>query len=315
MPRYGTYLQPGIGCPRRSRRRVSAASRTRYLKRVLDAPPAAFPFPAAFARLSTSDPGYVEDMSSAQTPWPEHSLSDALEITAPSGAPGSSDRCCIGTRHMGRSISRVRCVPVRILGRGPGSRSGWSTMHYCQSCPDLTPMEPAQASAVCPGCGRRDPAPTEPLLVVTGASGAGKTTLFSPLARELAGEAAVFDIDWLIDAFGMQAEGAALNWGAIRSAWLSVAEGWRLVVCRRCCWVRLHPSTSSSSRRRDGSPRCTSSSWTAPTSCGGSALRPGLHGGDAIASGRSQSRRSGESGSASTLAKVSIQARRRSRRP
>jgi hypothetical protein len=98
-------------------------------------------------------------------------------------------------------------------------------MHYCQSCPDLTPMEPAQASAVCPGCGRRDPAPTEPLLVVTGASGAGKTTLFSPLARELAGEAAVFDIDWLIDAFGMQAEGAALNWGAIRSAWLSVAEG------------------------------------------------------------------------------------------
>ena len=98
-------------------------------------------------------------------------------------------------------------------------------MHYCQSCPDLTPMEPAQASAVCPGCGRRDPAPTEPLLVVTGASGAGKTTLFSPLARELAGEAAVFDIDWLIDAFGMQAEGAALNWAAIRSAWLSVAEG------------------------------------------------------------------------------------------
>ena len=86
-------------------------------------------------------------------------------------------------------------------------------------------MEAATGFAVCPECGRRDPAPTEPFLVVTGASGSGKTTLFSPLARELAGEAAVFDIDFLIDPFAIQADGAALRWPAIRAAWLSVAEG------------------------------------------------------------------------------------------
>lgn len=98
-------------------------------------------------------------------------------------------------------------------------------MHYCQSCPEPTQMEAATGFAVCPECGRRDPAPTEPFLVVTGASGSGKTTLFSPLARELAGEAAVFDIDFLIDPFALQADGAALRWPAIRAAWLSVAEG------------------------------------------------------------------------------------------
>jgi hypothetical protein len=32
----GTYLEPGIGCPRCSRRRVRASSRTRYLERVRD---------------------------------------------------------------------------------------------------------------------------------------------------------------------------------------------------------------------------------------------------------------------------------------
>ena len=98
-------------------------------------------------------------------------------------------------------------------------------MHYCRSCADPTPMEKAQGFAGCPECGRRDPAPTEPFLVVTGASGSGKTTIFHPLARELAGGAAVFDVDSLIDPFAMQADGAALKWAAIRAAWLSVAEG------------------------------------------------------------------------------------------
>ena len=97
-------------------------------------------------------------------------------------------------------------------------------MHYCQSCDDPTPMEPVQDYAVCPRCGRRHPAPREPFLVVTGASGSGKTTIFAPLARELAGDAAVFDIDWLIDPFSMQANEAPLNWRAIRAGWLSVAS-------------------------------------------------------------------------------------------
>lgn len=98
-------------------------------------------------------------------------------------------------------------------------------MPYCQSCDDPTPMQPADGRAVCPLCGRSDPAPREPFLVVTGASGSGKTTVFAPLARELAGEAAVFDIDYLIDAFAIQAHEAPLNWRAIRAAWLLVAQG------------------------------------------------------------------------------------------
>jgi hypothetical protein len=80
--------------------------RTRYFKRVLDAPAPALPFLAAFARLSTRNPGYVDDMSSAQTRWPEHSLSDALEIAAHwlrGQAPSPSHS---GTRVRGYSTSR-----------------------------------------------------------------------------------------------------------------------------------------------------------------------------------------------------------------
>jgi ribosomal protein S18 acetylase RimI-like enzyme len=98
-------------------------------------------------------------------------------------------------------------------------------MHYCQSCAVATPTEPASSAAVCPRCGRSDAAPREPLLVVSGASGSGKSTIVAPLARELAGEAAVFDIDYLIDAFAIQAGAAPLDWRAIRAAWLSVAAG------------------------------------------------------------------------------------------
>ena len=98
-------------------------------------------------------------------------------------------------------------------------------MHYCQSCDDPILMKPANGDAVCPRCHRSDPAPREPFLIVTGASGSGKTAVFAPLARQLAGEAAVFDIDSLIDPFAIQADNAPLNWGAIRAAWLSVAAG------------------------------------------------------------------------------------------
>lgn len=98
-------------------------------------------------------------------------------------------------------------------------------MHYCESCPDPTLMEPASGTAACPACGREEAAPTEPFLVVTGASGSGKSTLLDPLARELAGEAAVFDIDSLIAPFNMQADGVGVDWAAVRAAWLSVGHG------------------------------------------------------------------------------------------
>ena len=98
-------------------------------------------------------------------------------------------------------------------------------MPYCESCLDPTQMEPVDDAAVCPRCSRTDPIRRRPFLVVTGASGAGKSTVFAPLARELVGEAAVFDIDLLIEPFAIQAQGAPLNWPAIRAAWLSVASG------------------------------------------------------------------------------------------
>ena len=40
------------------------------------------------------------------------------------------------------------------------------------------------------------------LLVVTGASGSGKTSVFHDLASQLRSECIVFDADWLIDPFG-----------------------------------------------------------------------------------------------------------------
>lgn len=97
-------------------------------------------------------------------------------------------------------------------------------MRYCPSCPSPTRLEPASGAARCAGCGHEEPAALAPLLIVTGASGSGKSTLVEPLARELAGQAAVFDIDALIDPLTVQADGAPINWGAVRAAWLEVAS-------------------------------------------------------------------------------------------
>lgn len=102
-------------------------------------------------------------------------------------------------------------------------------MHYCQSCQQPTPMEPEDGSAICPRCGRRDEtALLGPLFVVTGASCAGKTTIFGPLARMLGADAIVFDVDWLLDASGVIAGGATINeipWAGFDQAWLAVAHG------------------------------------------------------------------------------------------
>jgi adenylylsulfate kinase-like enzyme len=68
----------------------------------------------------------------------------------------------------------------------------------------------------------------QPLFVVTGASGSGKTTIFGPLARLLAGRCIVFDVDWLLDASSTLAGGAALTeipWAGFDQAWLAVAHG------------------------------------------------------------------------------------------
>ena len=98
-------------------------------------------------------------------------------------------------------------------------------MHYCQTCDTAMAMRPDHDDAVCPTCGRRDAARRMPLLFVTGASGAGKTAVHVPLARTLAGEVAVFDFDWLIDAFGRAAGSRSIDWVAVRQAWVAVAHG------------------------------------------------------------------------------------------
>jgi hypothetical protein len=97
-------------------------------------------------------------------------------------------------------------------------------MHYCQACDTAQLMEPSADAAVCAACGRTDPvARRADLFVVTGASGAGKTTVFEPLLAELAGRCMVFDVDWLIDPLTRQAGG--VDWVAFRDAWLHVAHG------------------------------------------------------------------------------------------
>jgi hypothetical protein len=99
-------------------------------------------------------------------------------------------------------------------------------MHYCQSCAEPVPMEPHGGLARCPRCGRLDPSGARmPLFVVTGASGAGKTSVHVPLARLLARTAVTFDVDLLLDSAGMLSGGQQISWPGFRDAWLSVAHG------------------------------------------------------------------------------------------
>ena len=99
-------------------------------------------------------------------------------------------------------------------------------MHYCQSCDEPRLMVPDVLGARCPGCDAVDPvAATRPLFVVTGASGSGKTAILPRLLGQLAGECAIFDVDWLIDPLGRSASPGPLDWVAFRDAWLHMAHG------------------------------------------------------------------------------------------
>jgi hypothetical protein len=99
-------------------------------------------------------------------------------------------------------------------------------MPYCQACDEPHLMVSEQGVARCPVCGAVEPAPAiRPLFVVTGASGSGKTTVLPQLARRLAGQCLVFDVDWLIDPLGRAAHGGEIDWAAFRDTWLYVAHG------------------------------------------------------------------------------------------
>jgi hypothetical protein len=101
-------------------------------------------------------------------------------------------------------------------------------MHYCQRCdePQLMLPDGNGNGARCPTCGNLDPRPViRPLFVVTGASGAGKTTIFPELLGRLARQCAVFDADWLIDPLGRAAKDGQVDWPSFRDSWLHVAHG------------------------------------------------------------------------------------------
>jgi hypothetical protein len=90
---------------------------------------------------------------------------------------------------------------------------------FCLTCGPGAALErdPAAPALRCPSCGARTGVPALPLFVVTGASGAGKTTVTGPLQRLLP-ECAVFEGD-LINQI------AALGWDTWRDTWLRVAHG------------------------------------------------------------------------------------------
>lgn len=100
-------------------------------------------------------------------------------------------------------------------------------MHYCQACdePRLMVPDQNQRAVRCPECGSVAPqAVIRPLFVVTGASGAGKTTILPALLTELRGTAAVFDADSLIDPLARAASDGQINWTAFTDTWLHIAH-------------------------------------------------------------------------------------------
>jgi hypothetical protein len=90
---------------------------------------------------------------------------------------------------------------------------------FCLTCGPVAVLarDPAAPVLRCASCGALTEVPALPLFVVTGASGAGKTTVTALLGRLLP-ECAVFEGD-LINQI------AALGWDMWRDTWLRVAHG------------------------------------------------------------------------------------------
>lgn len=65
----------------------------------------------------------------------------------------------------------------------------------------------------------------QPLVVLSGASGAGKSTIVPLLIERLAGTCVVFDVDLLIDPLREASPDRSLEWDAFRDTWLHVAAG------------------------------------------------------------------------------------------
>lgn len=89
---------------------------------------------------------------------------------------------------------------------------------FCMTCgPDaVLRRDPLLAVLQCPRCGDVRRVPALPMFVVTGASGAGKTTVAGPLRRLLPG-CEVFEADITLPV-------AALGWNTWRNTWLRIAH-------------------------------------------------------------------------------------------
>lgn len=88
---------------------------------------------------------------------------------------------------------------------------------FCLDCgPDAALERLGAATLRCPRCGAGQHVPALPLFVVTGASGAGKTTVTASLRSRLPG-CDVFEIDATLQV-------AALGWEVWRNTWLRVVH-------------------------------------------------------------------------------------------
>lgn len=63
------------------------------------------------------------------------------------------------------------------------------------------------------------------LLVLSGASGAGKSAIVPLLIERLAGACVVFDVDSLIDPLSSASPDGNVEWNAFRETWLHIAAG------------------------------------------------------------------------------------------
>jgi RNase adaptor protein for sRNA GlmZ degradation len=90
---------------------------------------------------------------------------------------------------------------------------------FCMTCGpgSVVDREPSASVLRCASCGTVTEVPALPLFVVTGASGAGKTTVTAPLQRLLP-ECAVFEGDLILQV-------SALGWDMWRDTWLRIAHG------------------------------------------------------------------------------------------
>jgi hypothetical protein len=90
---------------------------------------------------------------------------------------------------------------------------------FCMTCgPEaVLDRDPAAPILRCASRGAVTEVPTLPMFVVTGPSGAGKTTVTAPL-RRLLPECVVFEGDLVLQV-------AALGWDVCRDTWLRIAHG------------------------------------------------------------------------------------------